>query len=73
MMEYMFINDVNRSININDSDRKKYLSFIKIYIIKIMVEQKTKQWFKYGKQNIFYPSTKKVLLIKIYTINLINE
>ena len=43
MMEYMFINDVNRSININDSDRKKYLSFIKIYIIKIMVEQKTKQ------------------------------
>ena len=42
-MEYMFINDVNRSININDSDRKKYLSFIKIYIIKIMVEQKTKQ------------------------------
>lgn len=64
MMEYMFINDVNRSININHSDRKKYLSFIKIYIIKIMVEQKTKQWFKYGKQNIFYPSTKKVLLIK---------
>ena len=39
----MFINDVNRSININDSDRKTYLSFIKIYIIKIMVEQKTKQ------------------------------
>ena len=64
MMEYMFINDVNRIININDSDRKKYLSFIKIYIIKIMVEQKTKQWFKYGKQNIFYPSIKKVLLIK---------
>ena len=39
----MFINDVNRSININDSDRKKYLSFIKSYIIKIMVGQKTKQ------------------------------